>query len=134
MEYVARKSNLVVPEGFVELDREEMTYVDGGGYLAHINQETVNSIIVATLCTVNYYSVGVVASAITSAATYFAGILCSIPVLGPIIAAGVATWIVGHAWDIAEAFSTSLYYYKGVDIYLEWRWLVVPTFDFVATK
>ena len=31
MEYVARKSNLVVPEGFVELDREEMTYVDGGG-------------------------------------------------------------------------------------------------------
>ena len=30
MEYVARKSNLVVPEGFVELDREEMTYVDGG--------------------------------------------------------------------------------------------------------
>ena len=32
MEYVARKSNLVVPEGFVELDREEMTYVDGGDY------------------------------------------------------------------------------------------------------
>ena len=31
MEYIARKSNLVVPEGFVELDREEMTYVDGGG-------------------------------------------------------------------------------------------------------
>ena len=31
MECVERKSNLVVPEGFVELDREEMTYVDGGG-------------------------------------------------------------------------------------------------------
>ena len=35
MEYVARKSNLVVPEGFVELDREEMTYVDGGLYISN---------------------------------------------------------------------------------------------------
>ena len=34
MEYIARKSNLVVPEGFVELDREEMTYVDGGGMIS----------------------------------------------------------------------------------------------------
>ena len=30
MEAVAKCSNLVLPKGFVELDREEMTYVDGG--------------------------------------------------------------------------------------------------------
>ena len=36
MEAVAKCSNLVLPKGFVELDREEMTYVDGGGvYLSN---------------------------------------------------------------------------------------------------
>ena len=32
MEAVAKCSNLVLPKGFVELDREEMTYVDGGWF------------------------------------------------------------------------------------------------------
>ncbi len=45
MEYVARKSNLVVPEGFVELDREEMTYVDGGFYISY---DDMKSFILAT--------------------------------------------------------------------------------------
>lgn len=30
MEMALRTSNLVLPEGFVEMDREEMMYVDGG--------------------------------------------------------------------------------------------------------
>ena len=45
MEYVARKSNLVVPEGFVELDREEMTYFDGGFYISY---DDMKSFILAT--------------------------------------------------------------------------------------
>ena len=31
MEMALRTSNLLLPEGFVEMDREEMMYVDGGG-------------------------------------------------------------------------------------------------------
>ena len=31
MEMALRSSNLLLPEGFVEMDREEMMYVDGGG-------------------------------------------------------------------------------------------------------
>ena len=47
MEYVERKSNLVVPEGFVELDREEMTYVDGGFYIS--NSQIINILAVCGL-------------------------------------------------------------------------------------
>lgn len=35
MEAVKKCSNLVLPKGFVELDREEMTYVDGGVSLSY---------------------------------------------------------------------------------------------------
>jgi hypothetical protein len=31
MEATLRSSNLLLPQGFVEMDREEMMYVDGGG-------------------------------------------------------------------------------------------------------
>ncbi len=49
MEYVERKSNLVVPEGFVELDREEMTYVDGGGTITLGVTFTLGSVISASI-------------------------------------------------------------------------------------
>lgn len=31
MEATMKMSNLVLPQGFVEMDKEEMMYVDGGG-------------------------------------------------------------------------------------------------------
>ena len=42
MEAVAKCSNLVLPKGFVELDREEMTYVDGGVYISYAQ---INSVV-----------------------------------------------------------------------------------------
>ena len=35
METALRTGNLVLPEGFVEIDREEMMYVDGGFYITN---------------------------------------------------------------------------------------------------
>ena len=35
MEMALRTSNLILPQGFVEMDREEMMYVDGGFYITN---------------------------------------------------------------------------------------------------
>ena len=44
MEMALRTSNLRLPEGFVEMDREEMMYVDGGDYFVGISVSAATAI------------------------------------------------------------------------------------------
>ena len=46
MEMALRTSNLVLPEGFVEIDREEMMYVDGGGFIEAVGWITKAAILI----------------------------------------------------------------------------------------
>ena len=63
-----RKSNLVLPQGFVEMDRDEMMYVDGGISISsaglYLTNDDLFCITVAVGC--NAYAVAAGISAFTS--------------------------------------------------------------------
>ena len=105
-----RKSNLVMPSHYVELDREEMSYVEGGFYLDNttVNQIMYYSCIVAGIATtVLKMGWSVVKPYIASA---LAGITSA-------IFAGSASTIIGVVLGAAVALVVAIYgisFYEGI--------------------
>ncbi|MDR1905442.1 MAG: hypothetical protein LBQ27_00800, partial [Clostridiales bacterium] len=69
---VMKRSSLVLPNGFVEIDREEMSYVEGGLYL----DNSTCIAIVATVANLAWIVGGVITFAVQSA-TVAAGIVAA---------------------------------------------------------
>lgn len=125
-----KTSNLVMPMHYVELDKEEMSYVEGGLY---IGQEVVDSIVFAISATTLQYGIPVVAAAIKGVGSLLFSTLHAIPVIGSFLAFLGKVWLLAQAWDIAEALCVAFVYRKGMDVSFGWHWFI-PIINFEARR
>ncbi|MFM1514729.1 hypothetical protein ABGF49_05670 [Helcococcus ovis] len=117
---------LVLPQNYVEIEQEEMEYLDGGIY---VNDETVKQIGYA-LGVTGSTSIAAVAISVKLGAAAIVAKLSVIPG-GNIIAAVGAAYIIANAGNIAPAFVSALVRGKGMDIGTSW-WYALPVLSFSA--
>jgi len=112
---------LVMPNNYAVVDEEEMTYVDGGYYMDNATcQEFVFALGLTAFSNVAAISVAIEAVGTAGLAT----IAGSIPVLGWVVGAIGAYYLVVQAKDFAEALCGALQKGQGVDISMGWYWCV----------
>jgi hypothetical protein len=122
---VMKRSSLVLPNGFVEIDREEMSYVEGGTlYLPNWFCGTLVALAGATVLLGTGYMIASGSSAIAFVAA------CGIQALGPailkaIFAVGASLGPVGVAISIAVAALGSTYVALNKSAFLELGYNVV---------
>lgn len=108
---------LRLPMNYVEVDRDEMEYVDGGYYLSHNTCLAIDFAIGASASE----GIGAVASLVGAAAAYVGTVIAaSIPAIGWIIGIGITALVLNQAWSIASALVTDLVHGNGIDIGLGW--------------
>lgn len=125
-----KTSNLVMPVHYVELDRNEMSYVEGGLY---IGQEVVDTIVFAISATTLQYGIPAVAAAIKGVGSLLFSTLHAIPVIGSFLAFLGKAWLLAQALEIAEALCVAFIYRKGIDVSFGWHWFL-PIIDFEARR
>ena len=121
-----RKSNLVMPLNYIELDSEEMMYVEGGVYISYT---TLKSAVLAfgknganVPATIAAYSAafgGVAAMFSTYVSALFSWVL-SLPIIGQIIFA----YVVANAVTVGIGMATAYFQKKGIDIGVGWWWFI----------
>ena len=134
MEMALRTSNLILPQGFVEMDREEMMYVDGGVYLNNTFCRSIVSFAVMLGCfgwgvTIASGSTAIVSSIIIGAKVIGAKILMG---LNAFMGANPIFWALGAALvtftllnfdamiEACVKIVSAAFQGKGVDIYISW--------------
>lgn len=131
-----RKSNLVMPVHYTELDSEEMSYVEGGLYLSY---SLMNSFVVASgkaganvwgsvgaMLAPTVAALGGLKSALFSALSAIAAWFNSIPVVGQII----CLWALANAAYLVGSMVSAYVQKKGVDVSIKWKWFI----PYVSTK
>jgi hypothetical protein len=120
LQVLKRRSGLVLPNSFQELDREEMTYVDGGVYLSN---DTLNVMLgVATFgawtafiaaAPICYLSGATIGAMISSAVGFVITAMLSNPVF-----TFIGLYLAANATIFAANMITAVSTNKGVDITL----------------
>ena len=115
---------LQLPQNYVELEQEEMMYLDGGLTLsARTVRNTAAVIGVSGSNTVNF-----VASRIALNASIFASKFLALPILGK-VAFGVIVSSVGRSkMSLASAFVTALAWNRGMRVGVSLSWAIIPHF------
>ena len=124
MEMALRTSNLSLPEGFVEMDREEMMYVDGGGCATiEITRDTINKFRSWAYGAVTSVFVAAVVTEILSKYVPFAATLCTLGpagITGAIIIGGLIGAVAGFiAQELAYRIFTAIDNFK-YTLYNKW--------------
>ncbi len=117
---------LVLPNNYVELEQEEMMYLDGGLYL---DDNTIKGLAYSIGISA-YYSIPSIIAAIQVASGFIALKLAAIPG-GNIIGLLGGAYIAANAGGIAPALSSALIRGKGMDIDIGW-WYALPVLNFSA--
>jgi hypothetical protein len=118
------RSNLIVPEGFVDISKEEMCYVEGGLYLS---QSIVNNIVIGTAGTLSGLSISSLAYALNAAYNWFALQLAAVlGGFGVFLAIVGKIWFVAQVTELAKGFVASVPRQKGVDIKFGFSWIIIP--------
>ena len=110
MEMVAKRSSLVLPKKFVELDREEMTYVDGGGTTIYRGWDTIMEI---TNMIANVIGWG--ALALKCGAFLLEGAAIAVSGVGAVLAFVSA---IGLSWSLAMAIINLITTIMAIGFYL----------------
>lgn len=121
-----RTSNLVMPSHYVELDSDEMSYVEGGIYISY---STMQSAVLAfgkngadVPGTITAYSAafgGVAAMFSTYVSAIFSWVN-SLPIIGQIIFA----YVLANAITVGIGMATAYIQKKGIDIGVGWWWFI----------
>lgn len=117
---------MVLPRNYVEIEQEEMMYLDGGLYVSHSTVQSIASVVGMTA----HQSIPAATIALKLGATFIAAKLAAIPG-GNIIALVGAAYIVSTAGSIAPAFVSALMRRRGLDITVGW-WYGLPQLSFSA--
>ena len=118
-----RNYELVLPTHYVDVDQDDMEYVDGGW---KISSSDVRGI-AASLCIAGPIEVAAMAAAIqSSAGTLMAMLSVSAPGIGFLVGGAASAIVLPNAWKFAEAFTTAAIHNKGLDIYIGFKWGIVP--------
>ena len=125
-----KRSNLVMPTHYVELDSEEMSYIEGGLYLSY---GLMNSFVLAcgkaganvwgsigSMLAPTIAALGGIKSALFTALSSIAAWFNGIPVIGQII----CLWALANATYLVGAMTTAYIQKKGVDISIKWKWFI----------
>ena len=135
METALRTGNLVLPEGFVEMDREEMMYVDGGFYITNnqlwlVLQACALNPIGATLIGLGIYKL---AAWITALGAKFGAKIGGL--IGGLIGSLIGTLIGAAALgSVALTYASALIQGKGIDVSLKYTWFGVPYWVDISVK
>ncbi len=117
---------LQLPSSFVDVEREEMEYVDGGYYLSHSQCQYIDGMI-GTAATMGI--AGIAACVDASSAAVAGAIAAAIPGVGTVVAVLGAVYIANQAWNIASALFTDMVHQRGIDIGVGW-YFAVPYLSF----
>jgi hypothetical protein len=108
-------STLALPKNYVEIEQEEMMYLDGGIYLSY-------SKLVGMTGAVATMGVGEVYAICAGATTVIRTLLCTIPIVGwAVAAAGV--WLLR---GVPEAIADAILQHKGIDFGIKKTWFGMP--------
>lgn len=119
---------LNLPMNYVNIDTEEMEYVDGGYYLSHSDCQSIDFAIGATAG----MSAGSIAGLVSAAAGYVGTLVAaSIPAVGWVLGAALTACILNQAGSIASALVSDMFRGRGIDITLGW-WYGTPYASFSA--
>ena len=100
MNVVEKRSNLVMPTHYVELDSEEMSYVDAGGRIK-----------ITVSCTLGGFAWGMMAGSVTGFISgFFAGFASKIGAMGGIVGTIAGGVIGGIAGLVVSSFVNKLLY------------------------
>lgn len=104
---------LVMPNNFVAVTEEEMTYVEGGGY--YMDYDSCCAFAWALGVTLSSSS-AVIYSALLAGGGTVAGALQSIPVVGQLVGLIGAAYFIAQGKEFAESLCGAISQGKGVDI------------------
>ena len=116
---------LQLPNNYVEMEQEEMMYLDGG---LTLSASTVRQL-GAALAISGSSSIAAASASIKAGATILASKFLAIPILGK-IAFGVIVSGVGRSTaSLASAFVTALAWNRGMRIGVSLSWAIIPHFS-----
>ena len=123
MEMVAKRSSLVLPNNFVKLDREEMTYIEGGAEI-YFSYANITSVIKAfSMAT---FSLGGAMAALKIGWSAILLAYNALPIAGQAICLLAASWSIAIISLMACAWTVGQGFYIGIDV--KWNWFV-PIFS-----
>jgi hypothetical protein len=122
---VMKRSNLIVPEGFVEISKEEMCYVEGGisisssGIYFSANE-------VYNICggAVSWAAAGYASTFLSLIPAMAWAAIGWIPIIGQAIASALTVYIFANLSTIAWAFVDGTLKNKGIELYITTKWFV----------
>lgn len=108
---------LKMPSSYVNVDSDEMEYLDGGYYLSHNACAAIDMCLGMSICG----GIAAMAGTIDACAGYLAGLLATSIPIGGLIAGGILVAIIwNQASSIASALFTDMFRRRGVDVGLGW--------------
>lgn len=121
-----RTSNLVMPSHYVELDDEEMSYVDGGIYVSYNTLQAAvwasgkNGANIGGAISAYSAAFGGIAAMFSTYASSLFSWVNALPIVGQIIFA----YVLANAITVGIAMATAYVQKKGVDIGVGWWWFI----------
>lgn len=121
-----RTSSLVMPQHYVELDRDEMSYVDGGIYVSYNTLQAAvfafgkNGANVPATITAYSAAFGGVAAMFSTYVSALLSWVNSLPIIGQLIFA----YVVANAVTVGIYMASAYIQKKGVDIGVGWWWFI----------